>query len=200
MNAPVHPNTKRVVDLYDELVRDRDATLHAPTSGDAALAAEAALLLKAEARLLDARAFDRWLTLWEQDAVCWVPLATGSHPGQDQALFLDDRRRLEERVWRMGDRSAWALWPAAETIRNVGGFEAWTLDELDGVPPASGSQPEILVVSLIHIHHVRSGQVTNLTARQIHRLRRTDAGLRLRRKTMLFPQLTAGTPHLGWLM
>lgn len=200
MNAPLPAGIRKIVDLYDELVADRDAVAAAPVVSDPALAADVALFLTAKARMLDSRAFDKWLALWEPDAACWVPLATGGHPGKDQALYLDDYRRLGERVWRMGDKSAWALWPAAETLRAVAGVEAWRLDELDGAPEAAGPAEEILAASSIHIHYVRTGQVVNIVGRQIHRLRRSADGWRIRRKTMLFPQLVAGSPHLGWLL
>lgn len=178
----------RVRGLYQGLVDDRAAVVAAGPS-DAALTATAASFLASECRWLDGRHFDRWLAAWTDDGLYWVPLGNG-HPAEDQALFLDDRRRLGERVWRMSDPSAWALTPAADTVRLLGTVEAW----------AHGD--DILTSSALHITYCRGRRVLTLAARQIHRLTRdeTGAGLRIRRKTLLIPELVAGVPHLGWLL
>lgn len=200
MNAPLPQGAARVKGLYDELVADRQSVATAPPASDLGLVGEIAAILNSEARTLDARGFDRWLTLWEVDATYWVPLATGGHPGTDQALFLDDRRRLVERVWRMSDRSAWALWPPAETVRSIGGVEAWRVTELADAAPAPRGDEEVLAASAIHIQYVRGEKAFSLAGRQVHRLRRTAEGWRLRRKILLLPELSAGSAHLGWLL
>lgn len=189
----------RVKALYDDLVADRDIVASASLPGDLVLVGEIAALLAFENRLLDARSFDRWLALWEADATYWVPLTIDAHPGQDQALFLDDRRRLGERVWRMADRSAWALWPAADTIRLLGSVEAWRVADLSGAPPATAGE-EALAASTISIQCIRNRSSITFAGRQVHRLRRAGSSWRLRRKTLLLPNLQVGSPHLGWLL
>ena len=79
-----------------------------------------------EARQLDARRFDAWLEWLTEDAVLWIPLAETPHPATDQSLFLDDRRRLGDRVRWRGERSAWGQHPPSATVRTVGTIEAWT--------------------------------------------------------------------------
>ncbi|MCW5715933.1 MAG: hypothetical protein KIT43_15585 [Bauldia sp.] len=177
----------RVRGLYQGLVDDRAAVI-AAGAADAALSTSAATFLAAECRWLDGRSFDRWLSAWTDDGLYWVPLAHG-HPAEDQALFLDDRRRLGERVWRMSDASAWALTPGADTVRLLGTVEAWP----DG--------DDVLTSSALHITYCRGRRVLALAARQIHRLTRDEPGaLRIRRKILLIPELTAGLPQLGWLL
>lgn len=178
----------RVKALYDRLSADR-AFVAAATKADPALSAEIAMALAHEARLLDAREFARWLGLWEEEAIFWVPLTPDGDPAADQALFLDDHRRLRERVWRMGDTSAWALHPAGDAVRLVGGVEAWPLDG-----------DEVIAASVLTIQYVRMQSVFTTAGRQIHRLRRTPEGWRFTRKILLLPMQSAGTPHLGWLL
>ena len=108
----------------------------------------------------------------------------------DQALFLDDHRRIGERIWRMSDTSAWALQPPAVTVRLVGSVEAWPLDG-DG---------EVIVASAILLQHTRLQSHFTTAGRQIHRLRRHADGWRLARKILLLPEQAVGTPHLGWLL
>lgn len=179
----------RVRALYRSLAEDRDFPATAPPA-DPALSAGIAAALAHEARLLDQRQFARWLGLWEPDAVYWVPLTPDGDPAGDQALFLDDHRRLKERVWRMGDASAWAIQPPGDAIRLVGGVEAWPLESPD----------EVIAVSAITLHYTRLQAVFTTAGRQVHRLRRGPEGWRLSRKILLLPALAAGTPHLGWLL
>jgi 3-phenylpropionate/cinnamic acid dioxygenase small subunit len=181
--------TQRVKALYQSLRDDVAFVAHAPVA-DPVLSASGASAVHAEARLLDARAFDRWLALWDEDATYWVPLSPDGDPETDQALFLDDQRRLKERVWRMHDKSAWALYPEGDAVRLIGGVEAWPLDGPD----------EIIVASTIALQYVRLRSIFTTAGRQIHRLRRGADGWRLSRKILLLPAQTAGTPHLGWLL
>lgn len=182
------PGLARVHALYASLLDDRAFLDTAPT-GVPEVAAEAAALLHAEARLLDRRQFESWFALWTKDAVFWVPLHENNHPSLDQSLLLDDHRRLRERVWRMHDSSAWALQPPAQVVRLVGSVEAWAV-----------ADDEIIASSTIAYTHERLQKLLHVSGRQIHRLRRTDDGLRIVRKTLLCPEITAGTPHLGWLL
>lgn len=184
----IEPGLARVRALYSALLEDRAFIDTAPPS-ETRLSAEAAPLLIAEARLLDRRQFDAWLALWELDATLWVPLHESNDPARDQSLLLDDHRRLRERVWRMHDSSAWALQPMGQVVRIVGSVEAWEIEP-----------NELVATSTIAFTHERLQKTLRLAARQIHRLRRTGTGLRIVRKTLLCPEITAGAPHLGWLM
>ena len=184
----MQPGLARVHALYAALLEDR-AFLDTAPIGSSHLAHEAAALVIAESRLLDRRQYEAWFSLWEADAVFWVPLQQDNHPSLDQSLLLDDHRRLRERVWRMHDTSAWALQPPPQVVRGVGSVEAW-----------AAVDDEIIATSTIAITHERLQKTLRLAGRQIHRLRRTDAGLRIVRKTLLCPEITAGAPHLGWLL
>ncbi|MFT4211536.1 MAG: aromatic-ring-hydroxylating dioxygenase subunit beta [Microbacterium sp.] len=177
---------------YDAIANDVDivASLGAPV---VPLSLELAVVLATEARLLDEERWHDWLGWCDDEAVLWVPLDTRTpHPAADQSLFLDDRRRLEERVWRFTDPNAWALTPSGRAIRAVSGVEAWH----DPDEPS-----EALVSSVLTLQHVRGQNVFATVGRQVHRLRRRDADRwSLLHKVLLLPQLDAGTPHLGWLM
>ena len=183
------PGIVRVKALYESL-RDDVALLATAPPADAALSSEIAAQLAAEARLLDTQAFTTWLGRWDEDATFWVPLTPDGDPETDQALFVDDYGRLRERVWRMGDKSAWALQPPGQTVRLVGSVEAWPLD----------AEVSVIASSTITIQHTRRQSVFTTSGRQIHRLRRGEDGWRLVRKIMLLPAQSAGTPHLGWLL
>ena len=175
--------TQAVIDRYDavrglvDTVMARGASTRGPT---------AAPLLECEARWLDARAFDRWLTLYAEDACVWAPAHPDDHPGRDQALAFDDKRRLQERAWHMSDPQAWAIaGPEPVTLRQIGLVAAWAEGDC------------LLATSGLTITHTRRGPAHVLRGRQIVEI---DASGLIRTKILIFPDLSVGAPHLGWLM
>ena len=153
---------------------------------DPDLSAAAAAALLHEARLLDAGRFEDWLAGWTDDAVLWVPLSVLAHPGSDQSLLLDDRRRLAERVkWRRHP-SAWGQQPPSRTTRIVGGVEAW---------PAPGG---VVARSTLLIDEHRHGRHQQLAGCQIHELVGDD--LRRRTKILVVPALATGIRNPSFLL
>ncbi len=171
---------------YDDLA-ELLAGMDDRPAADPELSAAASALLLHEARLLDAGRFEDWLAGWTDDAVLWVPLSAPAHPGTDQSLLLDDRRRLAERVeWRR-DPSAWGQQPPSLTTRVVGGVEAW-----DG--PDGG----LITRSTLLIDEHRHGRHQQLVGCQIHELV-GDALLR-RTKILVVPALGTGVRNPSFLL
>ena len=101
--------------FYESLVRDfadwREE--HAPDPA-------ATSLLMREARCLDERRFDDWMALFAAECVYWVPGTPGrGDPRREVAVAFDDRRRLEDRIFRLGTGSAWSQAPASRTVHLV---------------------------------------------------------------------------------
>ena len=174
-----------VLSRYDELAAMLAVTDGRPPA-DPALSAAAAPLLLHEARLLDAGRFEEWLAAWTDDAVLWVPLSAPAHPGTDQSLLLDDRRRLAERVEWHRDPSAWGQHPPSRTTRIVGAVEAW---------PAPGG---IAARSTLVIDEHRHGRHQQLVGHQIHELVGDD--LRRRTKILVLPALGTGVRNPSFLL
>jgi 3-phenylpropionate/cinnamic acid dioxygenase small subunit len=101
--------------FYDSLVRDFSAWgEEAPAD-----AAVTALLLR-ESRCLDEGRYDDWLALYAERCVYWVPATPGGgDPRREVAVAFDDRRRLEDRIFRLRTGSAWSQVPASRTVRLV---------------------------------------------------------------------------------
>jgi len=58
-------------------------------------------LLEREARLLDQLRYDDWLALYTAECVYWVPSTPNAgDPRREIAIMFDDRRRLEDRIYR----------------------------------------------------------------------------------------------------
>ena len=175
-----------VLARYDDLA-GLLAGMDARPRADPDLSAAAGAVLLHEARLLDAGRFEDWLAGWTDDAVLWVPLSVPAHPGSDQSLLLDDRRRLGERVkWRR-DPSAWGQQPPSRTTRIVGGVEAWAT-------PTGG----LVTRSSLLIDEHRHGRHQQLAGCQIHELVGDD--LRLRTKILVVPVLATGVRNPSFLL
>ena len=175
-----------VLARYDELAALLSGMDDRPRS-DPDLSAAATPVLLHEARLLDAGRFEDWLGGWTDDAVLWVPLSTPAHPGADQSLLLDDRRRLTERVGWHQDPAAWGQQPPSRTSRIVGGVEAW---------PAPGGG--LITRSSLLIDEHRHGRHQQLAGCQIHELVGDD--LRRRTKILVVPTLGTGVRNPSFLL
>lgn len=83
-------------------------------------------LLEEEARLLDRREFEGWLGLFVPACVYWVPASPdGGDPRREVAIAFDDRRRLEDRVFRLRSGHAWSQVPPSRTSRVVANVEVF---------------------------------------------------------------------------
>ena len=123
---------------YEELAGLVSWVEDRPPSDPALVAAVTPQLLR-EGRLLDAGRFEQWADLWAADAVLWAPIGDAAHPAADQSLFLDDRRRLLERVkWRL-EPTAWGQNPPSRTTRVIAAVEAWPRGSSAGVGFGSAS-------------------------------------------------------------
>jgi 3-phenylpropionate/cinnamic acid dioxygenase small subunit len=148
-------------------------------------------LLAAEARLLDDGRDDDWLAGWSPSGLLWVPLDPDRHPGEDQSYFLDDMRRLRERLrWRHRS-SAWSQWPAPRTVRSVTNVES-ARDEHGG----------LRVRSVLTIHAMRSTEHQVWCGHQIHALSDADSDGRrsIRLKVVVVPALAGAVPHPGVIL
>ena len=114
--------------FYEELVRAFSAWPQVEIT-DAATREECRMLLHREARLLDQGRFEDWLSLYAERCVYWVPATPGGDPRREVAVAFDDRRRLEDRVYRLRTGHAWSQAPASRTVRMVANVEVFPSSE-----------------------------------------------------------------------
>jgi benzoate/toluate 1,2-dioxygenase beta subunit len=144
MATPAQPDPSRtshyVTDaLYRQLIAD-----FSDWQGDDLAVSDAAerdtfrQLLEREARLLDQLRYDDWLALFARECIYWVPATPrGGDPRREVAVTFDDRRRLEDRIYRLRTGYAWSQAPASRTVRlitNVEVFAAKDASEADDTP------------------------------------------------------------------
>jgi 3-phenylpropionate/cinnamic acid dioxygenase small subunit len=113
--------------LYRELIADfSDWQNDAQAVTDAAIRDEFRRLVEREARLLDQFRYDDWLAMYAAECVYWVPSTPHSgDPRREIAVMFDDRRRLEDRIYRLRTGFAWSQAPQSRTIRLITNVEAF---------------------------------------------------------------------------
>jgi 3-phenylpropionate/cinnamic acid dioxygenase small subunit len=83
-------------------------------------------ILEKEARLLDRLLFEEWLDLFVPECAYWVPSTSNQgDPRSEIAIMFDDRRRLEDRVFRLRTGNAWSQAPASRTTRMISNVEVF---------------------------------------------------------------------------
>ena len=83
-------------------------------------------LVEREARLLDQHKYDDWLSLYTAECIYWVPgTPTAGDPRREITVTFDDRRRLEDRIYRFRTGFAWSQAPASRTVRQITNVEVF---------------------------------------------------------------------------
>jgi benzoate/toluate 1,2-dioxygenase beta subunit len=133
MNAPAPRDPSRssyyVNDaLYRELIANfSDWQDDARAVTDLVARDEFRRLLEREARLLDQLRYEDWIALYAAECIYWVPSTPkAGDPRREISVMFDDRRRLEDRIYRLRTGFAWSQAPASRTVRLVTNVEVFT--------------------------------------------------------------------------
>jgi 3-phenylpropionate/cinnamic acid dioxygenase small subunit len=111
---------QELVDAFSDWQRD-DLTIHDPSERD-----QFRTLLEREARLLDQLRFDEWLAMYAPECIYWVPgTPEAGDPRREIAISFDDRRRMEDRIYRLRTGHAWSQAPKSRTVRMISNTEVF---------------------------------------------------------------------------
>jgi len=113
--------------LYRELIENfSDWQDDAQAIVDLATRDQFRMLLEREARLLDQLRYDDWLAMYTPECIYWVPSTPAAgDPRREISVMFDDRRRLEDRIYRMRTGFAWSQAPASRTVRLITNVEVF---------------------------------------------------------------------------
>ena len=113
--------------LYRELIANfADWQDDARAVGDLAMRDEFRRLIEREARLLDQLRYEDWLAMYTAECIYWVPSTPrAGDPRREISVMFDDRRRLEDRIWRLRTGFAWSQAPASRTVRLITNVEVF---------------------------------------------------------------------------
>ncbi|MEC1714489.1 aromatic-ring-hydroxylating dioxygenase subunit beta [Schinkia azotoformans] len=79
-----------------------------------------------ESRLVDDGKLEDWLDLFGSECLYWVPITPGGgNPLKEVSHAFDDRRRLEDRIYRLRTGYAYSQIPASRTLRMLSNIEVW---------------------------------------------------------------------------
>src|SRR5438874_8552528 len=85
------------------------------------------MLVETEARLLDQLRFDEWLALYAPECLYWVPTShDAGDPRREVSIAFDDRRRMEDRIYRLRTGYAWSQAPKSRTVRMISNVEVFS--------------------------------------------------------------------------
>jgi 3-phenylpropionate/cinnamic acid dioxygenase small subunit len=127
-------------------------------------------LLEKEAYLLDETRLDDWLALYVPECAYWVPASLNQgDPRKEIAVCFDDRRRLEDRIFRLQNDFAWSQRPASRTARILSGITAYQ----------SKYEEVIMVRSSFFTTEFHDGDWRKYTGWYGHRLRKSSENWRI---------------------
>ncbi len=160
--------------LYRELIENFSGWQNdAYAVTDVAVRDEFRRLLEREARFLDQLHYDDWLTMYAAECVYWVPSSPeAGDPRREIAIMFDDRRRLEDRIYRMRTGFAWSQAPASRTVRLVTNVEVFSTVRDDAR----------MVRSNFLISEFWGDETRQLTGWAAHRVLRDHAGWKIQAK------------------
>jgi 3-phenylpropionate/cinnamic acid dioxygenase small subunit len=150
-------------DFYQMLVDDyADWQTDDAEITDPALRDSCRRLMEKEARLLDQDRLDDWLTLYAPECLYWVPATPhGGDPRRKIAVCFDDRRRLEDRIYRLNNDFAWSQRPRSRTARLISNVTVY------GTTAAN----EFMVRSTFYTSEFQAGDWRKYTGWYGHRIR-----------------------------
>ena len=134
------------------------------------------MLLEREARLLDQLRWDDWLALYTAECIYWVPSTTGAgDPRREISVMFDDRRRLEDRIYRFRTGYAWSQAPASRTVRLITNVEVFAAGRDDArmlrsnflISEFWGDETRVLTGWAGH-RVVRDGEAWKIQAKQVN--------------------------------
>lgn len=145
-----------------------------------------------EARLADESRYSDWEALWDDDAVYWVPRGDGEFdPERDVSHIFDNRTRIATRVRLLNTGYRYSQVPASPMRRLISNIE---IDAIDGGFEVGSNF--MLLEQNVQSHHRQ--QIWG--GRSIHRVRHTDAGLRLYYKKVMLVNGDEPIPNLSFLI
>lgn len=138
-------------------------------------------LVAREARLLDERAWDDWLALYDEDAVFWVPTwrdedeLTQDPERELSFMHLRGRAMLAERIARIRSGLSAASKPLPRTNHLVTG----------SLVTQQGDEAVVRSAWMTHCWLHKDAELVTYTGRYEHQLRWAGDGWRIRRKTVV---------------
>ena len=149
---------------------------------------EVIAFLVREARLADEHAYEEWESLWDDEALYWVP-RDPDREWRDQISYIaDNRARLHSRVAQLCTGHRYSQVPPSRMRRMLSNFET-----------TSTTSDLLSVACNFVLHEYRLG-ATVWAGRYRYTVIRRPEGLRLREKVVELVNAQGPIPTLGFLI
>jgi benzoate/toluate 1,2-dioxygenase beta subunit len=170
-NIPIDYVNDALYERLAEFIRAIDSNTEA---ADTLPDSEVVKLLLLEARLLDEKHYENWLALFSQELIYWVPMLFGRQdPKFETSIYLDDRRRLGDRVAIILTGALHAQIPPSRTRRMLTNFEQRNL-----------AQDRFHVRANLVIWEYRKGEIRSYPGTQEYEIVREAGELRIATKVV----------------
>lgn len=154
------------------------------------LSGDIADMLVTEARAMDDHDYDRWMSLWTDDLLYWIPCdGREFDPQRHVSIAYDDRPTLEKRVARLKGKHAFSQRPQSRLLRTISNIEIQHTNE-----------QEVFTKSVFVLGEVRNGLQTIYMGRNEHVLVHDGAHLRIRQKKVLLLNADTSLNNLTFLL
>lgn len=146
-----------------------------------------------EAQYADESRYDDWESLVDEDMVYWVPRGEGDFlPDRDVSLINDNRSRLATRIRQLKTGTRHSQSPVSQMRRLISNLVVTRV-----------SESEYLVESNFALFEMQLQSMNSMTiwaGRTVHKLRRTDAGLKMYFKKVMLVNGDQPVPTLAFLI
>lgn len=126
-----------------------------------------------EAECMDQYRYEEWFSLWAEDLKYWVPCNEYSYdPAKHVSLILDDRKRLEERIFRLKSKFNHAQLPPSRITRVVSNIRIKQIE----------ASSDLEVSSTFSLAEAHCEDLTFWAGRQTHVLQQQGNGFKIKEK------------------
>ncbi|MPZ25139.1 MAG: hypothetical protein GEV12_01470 [Micromonosporaceae bacterium] len=109
-----------------------------------------------EARLLDERALEEWLTLFTPDGIYFMPMFGSSDPVREPSVLFDTAGTRAQRVYQLLHTPHYAQIPASRTLHQVTNIEVW-----------QNADETVAAYAVTVVHEVRPGDPGQVSIGQV---------------------------------
>lgn len=111
--------------MTESAVADKTPSVEPVTVPPAAVPVppELAAFIYLEARLADEARYSEWESLWDDDALYWVPMRRDADPAVHVSYVYDNRRRLKSRIAQLKSGARHSQTPPSVMRRTISNLE-----------------------------------------------------------------------------
>ena len=172
------------------------------SSGTPDLLARCARFVYEESELLDSAALDRWLDLFDDESIYWLPMEAGATTPLDELnLVYDDRPRLGDRVARLQSGFAFSESPESRTSHLLSNLRLLDAAEYAGSVDARGlGEGEVALAARGTVARLRRGECDHFHLKVVWALRPDGESFKIRMKRVDLLNAREPLPVLTFLL